>query len=124
MLETAAPGKCSSWAVCAAAQTGERVSPYLDLRLLGDLEGVIDFDAEIPNRAFELGMPEQELDCTEIFGAPVNQRRFRSAHRVSPILVRIQPDRGNPTIDYRGVLTRGQMRARRVGDWETETDRR
>jgi hypothetical protein len=35
-----------------------------DLDLLGDLDRVIDLDAEIPNGAFDLPMPEQKLHST------------------------------------------------------------
>jgi hypothetical protein len=33
---------------------------------------IIDLDAEIPNRAFDLGMPEQKLDSPEIARTPVD----------------------------------------------------
>jgi hypothetical protein len=35
-----------------------------DLRLLRDLEGVIDLDAEIPHRGLQLGVPQQQLHGT------------------------------------------------------------
>ncbi len=34
----------------------------LNIDLLRDLDRVVDLDADIPDRAFNLGMPEQELD--------------------------------------------------------------
>jgi hypothetical protein len=39
-------------------------------------QGVIDFDAEISDRAFDLGMPKQKLDGSEIAGPPIDQGRF------------------------------------------------
>jgi len=36
--------------------------PRLHLGLFGHLEGVVDLDAEVADRALQLGMPEQELD--------------------------------------------------------------
>jgi hypothetical protein len=35
-------------------------------------QGVIDLNAEIPDRALDLGMPKQELDGPEIARAPVD----------------------------------------------------
>jgi hypothetical protein len=37
-----------------------------DINLFRYCQGVIDLDAEIPDRAFDLGMTEQELDSPEI----------------------------------------------------------
>jgi hypothetical protein len=39
-------------------------------------QGVIDLNAKIPDRAFDLGMPEQELDGPEIACPSINQGRF------------------------------------------------
>jgi hypothetical protein len=39
-------------------------------------QGIIDLDAEISDRAFDLGMPEQELDGPEITRAPIDQGSF------------------------------------------------
>ena len=50
-----------------------------DVNLFRYCQGVIDLDAEIPDRAFDLGMPEQELDGPEIARAPVNQGSFRAS---------------------------------------------
>ena len=34
----------------------------LHLRLLGDLQSIVDFDAEISDGAFKLGVPKQQLN--------------------------------------------------------------
>jgi hypothetical protein len=39
---------------------------------------VIDLNAKIPDRAFDLGMPKQELDGSEIACPSIDQRRFGS----------------------------------------------
>jgi hypothetical protein len=44
-----------------------------DINLFGYYQGVIDFDAEIPDRAFDLGMPEQELHSPEIACPAIDQ---------------------------------------------------
>jgi hypothetical protein len=45
-------------------------------------EGVIDFDPEIANGAFDLGMSQEQLDRPQVTGAAVNEGRFGSAQRV------------------------------------------
>jgi hypothetical protein len=37
---------------------------------------IVDLDAEIPDRAFDLGMPEQQLDGSEISCPPIDQGSF------------------------------------------------
>ena len=37
-----------------------------DINLFRYCQGVIDLDAEIPDRTFDLGMPEQELDSLRL----------------------------------------------------------
>jgi hypothetical protein len=59
-------------------------------------QGVIDLDAEIPNRAFDLGIPEQELDGPEISDPPVDQRGFRASQRMRAKQPRVQPDAADP----------------------------
>jgi hypothetical protein len=49
---------------------------YSDINLFRYCQGVIHFDAEIPDRAFDLGMPEQKLYGPEISGPPVDQGGF------------------------------------------------
>jgi hypothetical protein len=47
-----------------------------DVNLFCYCEGVIYFDAEISNRAFDLGMSEQKLDGLEIACTPIDQGSF------------------------------------------------
>lgn len=44
-----------------------------DLGLLGHLEGIIHFNAEIAHCAFQLCMSKQQLNGTQVFRAPVDQ---------------------------------------------------
>ena len=50
-----------------------------DINLFRYCQGVIDLDAEIPDRAFDLGMPEQELDGPEIACPSIDQGSFGAA---------------------------------------------
>jgi hypothetical protein len=55
-----------------------------DINLFRYCQGVIDLDAEISDRAFDFGMPEQELDGPEISRAPIDQGRFCASKRMRP----------------------------------------
>ena len=48
-----------------------------DVGLFGDLNGVVDFDAEIANGAGYVGMSEQKLNRTQSSGPPIDEHRFR-----------------------------------------------
>jgi hypothetical protein len=50
-----------------------------DINLFRYCQGIIDLDAKIPDRAFDLGMSEQKLDGPEIASPPVNQGSFCAA---------------------------------------------
>jgi len=52
----------------------------------------------------------EELDCTQVLGFPVNERRLGPAHAVRTVLPRIQADGLDPGFDNPGVLPRRQMR--------------
>jgi hypothetical protein len=67
-----------------------------DVNLFRYCKRVINFDAQIANGAFDLGVAEQKLDGTEIASAAVYERRLGSARRVCPKMARVQPDAGNP----------------------------
>ena len=47
--------------------------------LLRDLQSIVDLDPEVPDRAFELRVPEQQLHGSEISGPSVDQRSFRAS---------------------------------------------
>jgi len=59
--------------------------PALHVRLLGNLQGVVDLDAKVPNGPFELGVPEQELDGPQGPGAPVDQGGLGTAHGMGAV---------------------------------------
>ena len=75
-----------------------------DVNLFRYCQGVIDLDAEIPDRAFDLGMPKQELDGPEISCPPIDQGSFGAAQRVRPEQSRVQSDAANPLRNEPGIL--------------------
>src|SRR5262245_41335106 len=50
-----------------------------NVNLLGNGEGIVHIDAEILNSALYLGVTEQKLHGSQIPGATVDERRFRSS---------------------------------------------
>jgi hypothetical protein len=75
--------------------------------LFGYCQGVIDLNAEIPDRAFDLGMPEQELDGPQIARPPLDQGNFSAAQRMRPEQPRVQSNATNPLGDEPGILASG-----------------
>jgi hypothetical protein len=77
-----------------------------DLELLGNGKRIVDIDPEIPDRALDLGVTEQELDGSEIAGSPVDHRRLRATHRMRAIGQRIEPNRPSPGSQQSCILAR------------------
>ena len=65
----------------------------LHLGLLGDLQGVVDLDPEVSDRALQLGVPKEELNRPEISGPPVDQRGFGAPQRMGAVSRRVEPSR-------------------------------
>jgi hypothetical protein len=55
-------------------------------------QSVINFDAEISDRAFDLGVAKQKLDSPEIAGALVNQGSLRASERMRSEKSCVQPN--------------------------------
>ena len=75
-----------------------------DINLFRYCQGVIDFDAEIPDRAFDLGMPEQELNSSQIARPSIDKGRFRAAQGMRPKQPRVETDAPDPLGDEPGIL--------------------
>ena len=63
-----------------------------DVRLFRDLERVIYFNAQVANRAFDLGVTQQQLDSTQVLCPAIDHRRFRAPQRMRAIHGRVEPD--------------------------------
>jgi hypothetical protein len=83
-----------------------------DFGLLGDLERVIDLDAKIPHRAFELRVAKEELDGSQVPSSPVDQSWLRASDRVGSVRGRIEADLLHPPIDNSSVLPSAKVRRR------------
>ena len=75
-----------------------------DINLFRYCQGVIDFDAEIPDRAFDLGVSEQELDSPEITRPPVDQGGLGTPQRMRAEQPRIESHAADPLGDEAGIL--------------------
>ncbi len=78
----------------------------LDVDLLRNFDRVIDLDAEVSDCAFDLGMPKQELDSSQISHSPVDEHRFRPPQRVCAELRRVETDAGYPLQHQSRILPR------------------
>src|ERR1700722_6075724 len=63
---------------CEGGQSMSALPGHSDINLFRYCQGVIDLDAKIPDRAFDLGMPQQELDGPEISCPSIDQGGFCS----------------------------------------------
>jgi len=57
----------------------------LKLYLFSHIQGVIHLNPEISDSAFQLGMAEEKLDCTQVTGLAINLRSLRAAQRVRAV---------------------------------------
>ena len=57
------PPKTDAWRAAA---------PGSDLNLLGDLQGIIDLDAQVPHCRLKFGVAEQELNGSQVLRAFVD----------------------------------------------------
>ena len=55
------------------------------VELLGNIEGVIEFDAEVSDGAFQLGMSEQQLDRARIAGLAIDQGCLGATQGARPV---------------------------------------
>jgi hypothetical protein len=76
------------------------------------LSAFIDLDAEIANRAFELRMPKQQLNCSQIAGLFVYLGRLRSPHRMRAVGRAVEPGTLDPGMDDPRILTGREVRLR------------
>jgi hypothetical protein len=66
---------------------------------LRNAEGIIDFDAEITDRAFELGVSKQKLNRPQVAGLFVDLGCLRPPHRMRAVGRAIKPSPIDPKMD-------------------------
>lgn len=82
----------------------------LHFRLFCHFERIVNFDAQISHRAFQIAVPEQELDGPKILCSSVDKRGLGTSQRVRSVGCRIQTDLTHPVTDDTSILTCGQVR--------------
>ena len=80
-----------------------------DLDLFGDRQGVVNFNAEIPNRALDLRVAEQQLDSPQVACLSIDERCLCSAQRMRPEERRIESYHRQPLAEQPRVLASRQM---------------
>ncbi len=82
----------------------------LHVSLLGDLKRIVDLDPNVPNSAFELRVPQQQLHGTQVLRFSIDQRRLRAPHGVCAIRRRVEPDFFDPSLQNPGILPCAEVR--------------
>ena len=90
----------------------------LDLGLLGHFEGIVDLDTQVPHRALDFAVAQEQLDSPQVFGSLVNQGCLGPAHGMGTVARRIQPQVPNPALQYPGVLARAYVASRALSAGE------
>ena len=70
-----------------------------DVDLLRDIEGVIDFKAEIPDCALDLGVSQQQLHGSHVTRPAIDQGSLCPAQRMGPEAGWVEPNAGDPLRD-------------------------
>ena len=89
-----------------------------NLSLLGDLEGIVDLDSEIPDRALQLCVSKKEVNGSQILRPSINEGRLGPPNRVRSVRRGIKADLLHPTIYDAGILPSAEMRRRVQPTWE------
>ena len=102
-LEAAAIDRCEQRPV----RNGGRLLPSAkcsNVDFLGDAQRVVQFDAEVSDRAIHLGVAKQELDRSEVASLPIDQRGLGPAQGMRAITAWIQSDHRYPVPDGPGRI--------------------
>jgi hypothetical protein len=77
---------------------------YFRHQLFRYCQTVIDFDAEISDRAFDLGMTKQELNRSQIARPSIDKGRFCAAQGMCTKEPRVETDAADPLGHQPGIL--------------------
>lgn len=61
-----------------------------DVDLFCYCKRIVDFNSQVPDGAFDFGVPQKQLYSSQITSAPIDEGRLRPAERMGPEQVRIQ----------------------------------
>ena len=80
------------------------------IRLKAALAELLNVDTEVSNGALNLGVAEEDLDCSQIAGRLVDDRRLGSAQRMRAVFLGMQSNADDPLAHEPCVLPRAHMR--------------
>jgi hypothetical protein len=85
-----------------------KVAPAMrqHLSLLRHFQCVVDLDPEVTHSALKFGVPERELNSSEVLGPTIDQRRLGSTHRMRTVRRRVETNLLDPAVDDPRVLPR------------------
>jgi hypothetical protein len=84
----------------------------LDFGLLGNLESVVDLDAEIPHGGFELRVPKKQLHGSQVSGSPIDQGWLGAPNRVRSVPSRVKTYLLDPAAHNASLLPGAKVRRR------------
>ena len=76
-----------------------------DINLFRYCQSVIDFNAKVSDRTFDLGMPKQQLDGPQVARPPVDQGCLCTSQRMRPKLPWVQSGASDPLRNKPRILT-------------------
>ena len=79
-----------------------------EVDFFGNLDGIVNLDAEVPNGALHLLMSKQKLHGPEVSSATIDQGSLGPPQRVRPELQWVETDAGGPFADETRVLPGGE----------------
>jgi len=79
-----------------------RLASHVDL--LGYRQSIINLDTKIANRALDLGMAKEQLDCPQIAGAAIDHGGFGPAQGMRAEQARIETDAVYPIANETRIL--------------------
>jgi hypothetical protein len=94
-----------------------------DIRLLGKRQCVINFDTEITDGTFNLGVSKENLDRTQIARSFVDQRRFGSAQRMCAIEPWFKFHAKQPVVQQSRILPGRQVPIGAFAAWKKKLPR-
>jgi len=65
---------------------------FLNFGLFGDFQSIVDFNTQVSNGTFQLGVSEQQLDRPQVLSPTIDQRCLGPTHRVCTISGGIKSD--------------------------------
>lgn len=67
--------------------------------MLRQFQRILYVDPQVLDGVLDLGVSEQDLDCTQVARSLLDHRSFCASQRLRAVVFPMKPDRGDPLID-------------------------